>query len=152
MNMEYRLLNGETGVILTREPEIISDNLYISFTGAPEQATAIFEREDGESAYRELSAGLCGLNKEFLQGTIKVTVALLNGSIKPKRWFCEGINARPQKDGRVLVRPDDLDMQRKIVALQVENSELKAAICEQAEKYSELEKKLNKLLEGYDIV
>lgn len=150
--MEYKILNNDTGVILTREPELISDNLYITFTGAPARATAIFERDDGESAYRELSEDLCGLSKDFLRGTFKVTIALLDGSVKPKRWFCEGICALPQKDGRVLVRPDDLDIQRKIVALQVENSELKAAICEQAGKYSELEKKLNKLLEGYDIV
>lgn len=150
--MEYKLLNGDSGVILTREPEIISDSLYITFTGAPTTATAIFERDDGESAYRDLSEGLCGLSKDFLRGMVKVTVALLDGSVKPKRWFCEGINAQLLKDGSVLVRPDDLDMQRKIVAIQVENSELKAAIYEQAEKYSELEKKLNKLLEGYDII
>ena len=49
MKMEYKLLNGNSGVIMTRTPELVSDMLYISFTGAPDKATAIFERDDGES-------------------------------------------------------------------------------------------------------
>ena len=48
--MEYKLLNSNNGVIMTRAPELIGDMLYISFTGAPDKATAIFERSDGESA------------------------------------------------------------------------------------------------------
>mgnify|MGYP000764053941 CR=1 FL=1 len=79
MKMEYQLLNNYTGVVLTREPEFICDELYITFTGAPANATAIFERADGESAYRDLSEGLCGLDTDFLRGSIKVTVVVLNG-------------------------------------------------------------------------
>ena len=61
MKMEYKLLNSNNGVIMTRAPELIGDMLYISFTGAPEKATAIFERSDGESAYRALSDGRAAL-------------------------------------------------------------------------------------------
>lgn len=35
MKMEYKLLNSNNGVIMTRTPELIGDMLYISFTGAP---------------------------------------------------------------------------------------------------------------------
>ena len=52
MQMEYKLLCDKTGVILTRQPELVTDKLFITFTGAPEGATAVFERDDGNSMYR----------------------------------------------------------------------------------------------------
>lgn len=153
MKMEYKLLNSNNGVIMTRAPELIGDMLYISFTGAPDKATAIFERSDGESAYRALSDGLCGIESDWLDGSIKVTVAVLDGSVRAQRWFCEGFCAKRLTDcGAVLIYPDDMDMQKKIAKLQEEVSDLTAAKNELSDKYSELEAKLNKLLEGYDIV
>lgn len=153
MKMEYKLLNSNNGVIMTRAPELIGDMLYISFTGAPDKATAIFERSDGESAYRALSDGLCGIESDWLDGSIKVTVAVLDGSVRAQRWFCEGFYAKRLTDcGAVLIYPDDMDMQKKIAKLQEEVSDLTAANNELSDKYSELETKLNKLLEGYDIV
>ena len=86
MKMEYKLLNGNSGVIMTRTPELVSDMLYISFAGAPDKATAIFERSDGESAYKALSDGLCGIESDWLNGSTKVTVAVLDGSApRPQR-------------------------------------------------------------------
>ena len=41
MQMEYKLLCDKTGVILTRQPELVTDKLFITFTGAPEGATAV---------------------------------------------------------------------------------------------------------------
>lgn len=153
MKMEYKLLNSNNGVIMTRAPELIGDMLYISFTGAPDKATAIFERSDGESAYRALSDGLCGIKSDWLDGSIKVTVAVLDGSVRAQRWFCEGFCAKRLTDcGAVIIYPDDMDMQKKIAKLQEEVSDLTAAKNELSDKYSELEAKLNKLLEGYDIV
>ena len=98
MKMEYKLLNSNNGVIMTRAPELIGDMLYISFTGAPDKATAIFERSDGESAYRALSDGLCGIESDWLDGSMKVTVAVLDGSVRAQRWFCEGFYARHIKE------------------------------------------------------
>lgn len=152
MLMEYKLLNNGDGIIVTREPELVSDMLNISFTGAPENATAIFERRDGESAYRALSDGLCGIGSDWLNGSIKVMVAVLDGSMQSQRWFCEGIRVQRLRDGSVLLYPDDIDTQRKIAKLQEEVSDLKAAKKELSDKYAELEKKFDKLLQGYDIV
>lgn len=153
MKMEYKLLNSNNGVIMTRAPELIGDMLYISFKGAPDKATAIFERSDGESAYRALSDGLCGIESDWLDGSMKVTVAVLDGSVRAQRWFCEGFYARYIKEcGGVLIYPDDMDMQKKIAELQADVSDLVAANRELSDKYAELETKLNKLLEGYDII
>ena len=153
MKMEYKLLNGNSGVIMTRTPKIVSDMLYISFAGAPDKATAIFERDDGESAYKILSDGLCGIEIDWLNGSTKVTVAVLDGSVRAQRWFCEGFYAnRLSGNAAVLIYPDDMDMQKKIAKLQEDVSDLTAANKELSDKYSELETKLNKLLEGYDII
>ena len=44
MKMEYKLIElVKKGFILTREPEVVTDELIITFTGAPDGATAIFE-------------------------------------------------------------------------------------------------------------
>lgn len=152
MKMEYKLLNGNDGVIMTREPEIVSGMLYITFTGAPEKATAIFERDDGESAYRALSDGLCGIESGWLHGTIKVTVALLIGSMRADRWLCESFCAKQQENGRVLIYPDNINIQEKIVKLQEGYSDLKDEAGKLTQKVTELETKIIKLLEGYDIV
>ena len=131
MKMEYKLLNSNNGVIMTRAPELIGDMLYISFTGAPDKATAIFERSDGESAYRALSDGLCGIESDWLDGSIKVTVAVLNGSVRAQRWFCEGFCAMRIKECRgVLIYPDDMDMQKKIAAKNGVNIVVGAKIAE----------------------
>lgn len=153
MKMEYKLLNSNNGVIMTRAPELIDDMLYISFTGAPDKATVIFERGDGESAYRALSDGLCGIESDWLDGSMKVTVAVLDGSVRAQRWFCESFYAKHIKEcGGVLVYPDDMDMQKKIAELQEGVSDLAAVNRKLSDKYAELETKLNKLLEGYDII
>lgn len=153
MRMEYKLLNCNSGVIKTRAPELIGEMLYVSFLGAPDKATAIFERSDGESAYRALCDGLCGIERGWLHGAIKVTVAVLDGSTRAQRWLCEGLCVKHLKEcGAVLVYPDDTDTQRKIAKLQEEVSDLTAANRELSDKFAELETKFNKLLEGYDII
>ena len=129
MKMEYKLLNGNSGVIMTRTPEIVSDMLYVSFAGAPDKATAIFERDDGESSYKALSDGLCGIESDWLNGSTKVTVAVLDGSTRSQRWFCEGFCAKRLTEcGAVLIYPDDMDMQKKIAKLNEENENLKTTV------------------------
>lgn len=113
--MEYRLLCDGDGIILTREPELVHGELYISFKGAPDRATAIFERDDGESAYRALSDGVCAIESGWLGGSMKVTVAVLDGSMRAQRWRCERFRALVQKGGGVLIYPDDEDLRKRIV-------------------------------------
>lgn len=151
MNMEIKLLDNNRGVILTRQPELIYGNLYITFTGAPEFATAIFERQDGESLYRSLEDGLCGVPENFLQGEIKITVTKFDGTVSPQKWACEGLKITKQKKGGVLVAPNDMNIPEQMVELQLELQEMREREKIQAEKISELNTKLEKLLEGYDI-
>lgn len=52
MKMEYKILDNGTAVVLTRQPEMVYDELYVDFSGAPSGATAIFEC-GGEDVYRQ---------------------------------------------------------------------------------------------------
>ena len=149
--MEYNLLSDNNAVITSRVPEVVSGDLDFIFKGAPEGTTAIFERDDGETIYRTLSENKCDVKCSWFNGITKVTVVVLNGSMTSQRWFCESFMALKQDDG-VLVYPYDMDMQGKVARLQEDVAALKSANKTLSNKYTELDNKLTKLLEGYDIV
>ena len=150
MNMEYKLLKNNRGVILTRQPELINDELIITFTGAPNKATAIFDNGDSGSIYRLLKDSSCAVPAAFLTGETRVTVALLDGAADAPKWACEGIKGTKTKDG-IFVCPDDMDVPSKIADVLIAQDEITDKISELMKMYSGLESKLNKLLEGYDI-
>lgn len=150
MNMEYKLLDNGKGLILTRQPEIVQRHLFITFSGAPKNATAIFEKVDGDSLYRQLQDDTCGLPAHFLDGDIKVSVTILDGSSNAPKWRCEEIKAQKQESG-VLVCPNDMNIPIQMVEIQLEQQKINENINKLVENYSELNKKLEKLLEGYDI-
>ena len=147
--MEYRLLNDGCGVILTRQPEIISEELAITFTGAPDGAVAIFSH-NGTSHYRELNEGCCVLSVPFLTGEISVRVIHYNGSARPPSWSCEGIIAKDYHGG-VLVAPDDNNLPLEVTRLKIANHELRDGLTDLEKKYTQLYEKLNSLMEGYDL-
>lgn len=150
MKMEYKLLKKNRGVILTRQPELIKDELIITFAGAPDKATAIFDNSNGGSLYRQLEDGTCAVPASFLTGETRVTVTLLDGSSNTPKWACEGIKGTETKGG-VFVCPNDMDVPSKIADVLIAQDEITEKIDELMKMYSGLDSKLNKLLEGYDI-
>ena len=71
MKMEYKILDNGTAVVLTRQPELVYDELYIGFSGAPSGATAIFE-VGGDSLYSLLHGETCSVPADKLNGVVKV--------------------------------------------------------------------------------
>lgn len=150
MKMEYRLLDNSKGILLTRQPEFVSDELYITFTGAPEGATAIIVNGQEDSLYREIKDSVCGVPAAFLTGDVSIVVTLLDGTANAPKWACEGIKASRTKGG-LYVCPNDGDIPRQIAEIQLEMQEIRNNIKSLFDKNSELETKLNRLLEGYDV-
>ncbi len=156
MNMEYKLLDSKKGFILTREPEIIDKNLYITFTGAPENATVIFESKiKGDTLYRELQDGMCCVPARFLcsilEDVIKVTVVVLDGKSNEK-WQCEEIKTGKNiSNNTIIVKPNDMNIPLQIVEVLLEQQKIKDDMKQLTDNFSELNQKLDKLLEGYDI-
>ena len=150
MKMEYTLLkNVRKGFVLTRKPEMIEKELIISFSGAPSGATAIFENADGNSLYRLLADKICSVPADFLIGEIKVTVTLLNGKADAEKYTCEPICVE-RKNGVILVYPNWLDLPMQIIELYGELQGVKSDMGELLGKYDSLDKKVEKLLDGYD--
>jgi hypothetical protein len=154
--MEYKLLDSKKGFILTREPEIIDKNLYITFTGAPENATVIFESKiKGDTLYRELQDGMCCVPARFLcpilEDVIKVTVVVLDGKSNEK-WQCEEIKTGKNiSNNTIIVKPNDMNIPLLIVEVLLEQQKMKDDMKQHTDNFSELNQKLDKLLEGYDI-
>lgn len=149
--MEYKLLNNNKGVILTRQPEFVDDTLYITFSGAPENATAILEKQNGDSLYLKLEDNTCAVRNSFLEDILKITLVVLDGRPNSLKWVCEEIKITKHNNG-VFVCPNDMNLPGTVVEVLVELHEMRGYMRKLDDKYSELNKKLEKLLEGYDIV
>lgn len=150
MKLEYRLLDSvNKGFILTRNPEVISSALIVLFTGSPNDATAIFENERGLFLYRALKDGTCLIPVDFLVGNIKVTVAVLSGSVDAPKYKCESIFTKRVSDG-VLICPNGIDIPMQIIEIFSEIQKIKKEIVTASCKHDELDKKVEKLLDGYD--
>lgn len=149
--MRYKLLDNERGVILTRTPESCADVLIFEFEDVPEGATAIFEQEKVKY-FRELTEGSCKLPLRRLgDGTVNLTVAVLDGSADPTRWLCEAFRLRRLESGESLAFPDDGDLPAEVARLRVENSKMRRDIAELSKKYEDLSDKLERIMEGYDL-
>lgn len=151
MKMEYTCLKKvRKGFVLTRKPEMVDKELIITFSGAPSGATAIFENADGNSLYRLLADKTCSVPADFLvNGEIKVTVTLLNGKTDAEKFTCEPICVE-RKNGVILVYPNWLDLPMQIIELYGELQGVKSDMGELFGKYDSLDKKVEKLLDGYD--
>lgn len=148
--MEYTCLKKiRKGFVLTRKPEIVDKELITTFSGAPPGATAIFENAEGNSLYRLLADRTCVVPADFLVGEIKVTVTMLNGKVDAEKIICEPICVE-RKNGIVLVYPNWLDLPMQIIEIYGEIQGVKDGMSELLGKYDTLDKKVEKLLEGYD--
>ena len=154
MALGYRLLTNSTGVLLARGAQLVRDSLFVRFENTPENATAIFEC-GGKECYRVLSEqeqSDCVIPADFLNGTVKVTVAVLDGSARPTKWICEAFTAERQEDGSIFVAPDDTNLPQKVADLRVENDALRKNVKELTQKIENLETRIQTMLEGYDLV
>lgn len=98
-----------------------------------------------------LELNRCAIPAAFLNGTVKVTVAVLDGSARPQKWSCESLSAERQEDGSVLVSPDDNDLPQKVTALQLENDCIREEIKNFSQELSDLSERIQTMLDGYDI-
>lgn len=148
--MEYRLFQNQgRGFILTRNVEIVEKELIITFSGAPPNATAIFENGNSDSLYRLIEDGACSVPADFLIGGVKLTVTALNGRNSAPKFFCEEIFTE-RKNGVLIVCPNGLDIPLQIIEIFSQMQDIRGEMSALNERQDELGKKLDKLLDGYD--
>ena len=151
MRIEYKLLESGEGIIITREPQIFIGNVEICFLNAPTETSVILENE-GRSFHRALDKGRCAVPGGKLSGSIKVTAISVRGDLPPKKWRCDSIKAAHTETGGVLIFPNDTDVGKKIMELKLADAELRSFADSLNARIKELEERLNKLYEGYDLV
>ena len=132
---------------------------YLAYEGNGSYEPLIFRTDSGTML-------IIGASKECYDGTVQLL------SVGDNKFLCVfdrliAISSKPSmtinEDGSITISFRNrwidsqwniayMDMQKKIAKLQEEVSDLTTANKELSGKYAELETKLNKLLEGYDIV
>jgi len=153
MKMEYKILKDfKKGILLTRGAEIVQGELLVTFSDAPEDAVAIFEnKKTGNALYRTLEDNTCSVPETFLRGEIGVSVTVMDGKTTSPVYVCTEIKAE-LIEGAVFVTPNDEDLARALGEVLTEMQTMKDELKKANDKCSELEIKLNKLIEGYDII
>lgn len=132
--------NTNKGFLLTRNPKLVEKELTISFSNAPQNATAIFSNEEGTNLYRDLKDNACVIPLQFLVGEIKVAVADLGDSLAD-RCLCESFYAE-RKGELLFVYPNGMDMPVQVVELYGELQKLKTELLKRDAKLSQLEKRV----------
>ena len=150
--MTYKILWAvKKGIIVTRIAQIIKGELSVEFDGAPDNATAIFETENGITLFRPLKSGTCKIPADKLSGIIQVSVAVLDGSVTPQKWICEELIATPIDAERTLIVANDLDLHLKLIDLETENEKNKKMLEQLTSRLESIETRIEKMLEGYDL-
>ena len=148
--MEYTCLKKiGKGFIITRKPEILNDGLIISFKNAPTSATIILRNQKGNSLYRSLIDSSCEIPLDFLKGEISVLLTVLNGKSNTEKYICEPFFVE-EKNGVIMVYPNWLDLPMQIIDIYGELQSVKGGMEELFGKFDSLDKKVDKLLDGYD--
>jgi hypothetical protein len=150
--MTYKLLDNERAVLLTRQPEIVyNEELYIEFSDAPSDCTAVFENRDIQ-LYRTLKDNACAVPLDKLDGIVKVTVVKIDGSARPPKWICEEFKIDKLTQGGVLIAPNDMNLPQNVCELRIENQKLRQMYLELKKEMEQLHSMLTNIMEGYDFL
>lgn len=147
--MEYKILNNGKAVIITRQPQVVYDDLSVKFINAPVNSTAIINAM-GVISYRELKEDMCIIPKSKLNGVIEIMVAAFDGTTPTPKWVCEEITAEPLKDGGILISPNSLELQKIITDLKIENSQIRDENLQIKADITALQKRLDEIMNAYD--
>lgn len=147
--IEYKIFNyTKKGFVLSRKPFALKEQeLRVRFENAPENGTAIFEDAQKKTVYRRLIDGACNVPKDFLNGDISVVIAVFSGNT-PK-YQCEGIHVERVSD-ELIVYPGGIDMPAELSTVLDKLEGLAQDNVAMNKKLNEANKKLEKILDGYD--
>jgi hypothetical protein len=150
--IKYKLLSTSKGIILDRTPKKIAKSVSLKFDTRDKDATVIFGFEDGTNSYKPIEDGICKFAPEGREGSITISVAILNGDANPQKWICEALKIIPLSDGGYIVIPDDQDVRQLVSELYLENENMRGQFDALAEDFKNLSDKVDSLMEGYDLI
>lgn len=151
--IRYRFFGAGMTTITTRQPVIIpsAEKLCLCFDGKPEEATTAILQAGAHEMYLTLTDACAVLQAGRLSGNIKVTLAAIDSSARPQVWKCEEISTTPCEGG-ILIAPNDMNMPERFTELKKENEEIRAELGKVKAEISALQNRIERMLEGYDLV
>jgi hypothetical protein len=150
--IKYKLLSTSKGIILDRTPKKNVKTVGLKFDIYDKDATVIFGFEDGTNSYKPIEDGICKLSLEGKEGSIAISVAILNGDANPKKWVCEALKVIPLPEGKYIVIPDDQDVRQLVADLCLENETIRGQFSALTKDVKNLSDKLDALMDGYDLI
>jgi hypothetical protein len=148
--LKYILLDNETAIISNREPRTPKEALIVRFVGASNDCQAVIEAK-GHQYYREIVDEICEIERDILDGIVKMTIVEYDGRSRPRKWICEELKVS-KKHGTVEVCPNDADIYKLISDLRIENKDIRAENALIREELKKLSEKLINIMEGYDLI
>lgn len=146
--LKFKVLDNNTGVIVTRQPREVRNDIRIMFIDAPDNAVAVFKTKNADF-YRELENGYCSLPTKNIVGVVKVLLILPNESTT---WICESLDVRVLSSGTMLIAPNEADISQKFADLKLENQALRSENKAIKKQIADILLKIENLYEGYDLV
>ncbi|MBR2388110.1 MAG: hypothetical protein IKB02_09980 [Clostridia bacterium] len=152
-NFVYKLLDNNKGIILKRNLVVADREIKLSVDNAPSSSLAVFEFDNGRESYKPVPEGECSLTLPATgKGRIKVAIIINNGMVNPRRWLCEGLQYCHTSSGDLIVYPDDSNVPQEITDLKIENEKLREENIKLHKRIDEIDTRLKKIMEGYDLV
>lgn len=149
--IEYKLLNNDTAVILTRQPIVVYDEFIISALDLPPKMS-ISARTENISLYRELINGERIIPTNKLSGVLSVSFVVSDDTVPLKRWIGEELKIEKLKDGGALICPNDLNLPQVVADLRVENDELRKEYKDIKDCLKKTNERVDKIFEAYKFV
>lgn len=124
--MTYRLCKNGRGVLMTREPIMITGALELEFIGASEDHTAVIK--NGENVYyRNIHAGKCELEAEkILPGVIQIYI-ISDNAANPECVLDELFATCG--DSEIAICGNTLEYDKLLTEQRLEMEELRSEIC-----------------------
>ena len=148
--VEYQLFEHEKKGIILKRATVSHDkekDLIVRFMNAPPGGMAIFETSDERTVYRRIKNCECCVPRSFLNGVISVTYVVFSGNTV--KYQCENIYALDAGE-KVVICPGGVNLETEVINLNLKIDILSKNYNELNGQLEKLNKKLEKILDGYD--
>ena len=145
--MKIALLDSFRGVIVDRTPIFVDDHLDIEVDA--EGLTLVAACKEGIKHYIEIKDGKCTVPTQDMEGVVHIFVKKFDKTITT--WKCESLKCQRVKDG-LLISPNDSDLPEEFAKLQLDYQKLRENAKRLEDYIQAVDKKIDGMLKGWDIV
>ena len=144
--MKYFLNRNGIGTLIDRKHVVFFDYLELEFENCRKESMLSLQ-SNGKTLIYPITNGICKLPASKLNGELNIFV--LHDS---QRWECDSLVAEKLPDGGTLCVPNEMNISKKISELVFYTESLEKRIKNAESDIALLNKKIERMMEGYDII